>query len=624
MKFTPYTTKPGDRWDTISVAMYGTSYLASGIMLANSDVVMEGELPGGLQLMIPIIADEATGEDMPPWKTGEGETDPDPGTVDPTIPTIPGGVQPLEFYPGFPRVVGNKIEFAITKTGPYPYVVKKTTGETVAQSSSWGFSAGYPISTDEIALGGLYTVQVGDVVSAQLAVTGTTVPLSFSKVPTFVLAGATKTIRYAINSTGTYRVRLRRISTNTVISDTNVAHTKDVDKVITVADEDDYEVEVGPIKGTVAVYTTNDFMVELGITNDVNSHAVSMWTKSTAMLDMKVVASDGTPFNCITEPNAPFSQDQWIPGTTEWAGDWDQIFRCNPVASGSGGLIPGKEYKFSFRRKGMHTPVYEKLFVIPTVNNITPPLDIPLTEGSAGVACAYGPQVFGIYSFSKDMISWNMDGEGVEVLTTYIKRESDDEIVHTKDVSFVKIVDGVKVAAFAPSWRGYVEFDDELAPGIYRLGTEGKSCDSPIYWSAETFEIEEEGGTDPGPDPGEQLGDYLVKYVTKAYPADMKLQLVATTNGYLVTDLVTSVPASGHRVVYCINEYQFVEVGRLINHLWEIPGPFSIRKIKLRNDLSALYMTGGAQAGDTVVGIDTFGYNGSYAQYDIILVKQNL
>lgn len=68
-KFIPYTTKPGDRWDTIANKAYGDATRYEEIQEANPSVPIEAELPGGLKLQIPIIDQPKTDlNNLPPWK----------------------------------------------------------------------------------------------------------------------------------------------------------------------------------------------------------------------------------------------------------------------------------------------------------------------------------------------------------------------------------------------------------------------------------------------------------------------------------------------------------------------------------------------------------------------------
>ena len=69
--FAQYTTKAGDRWDTISQAAYGTPFQYLAIQEANKNVPLLPVLPGGIVLQVPIIAQAVTqvnNTSLPPWK----------------------------------------------------------------------------------------------------------------------------------------------------------------------------------------------------------------------------------------------------------------------------------------------------------------------------------------------------------------------------------------------------------------------------------------------------------------------------------------------------------------------------------------------------------------------------
>lgn len=66
-----YITQYGERWDTISFKMYGTTNEVPGIIEANSNVPITERLPEGLVLEIPILDTNNVAVDsslLPPWK----------------------------------------------------------------------------------------------------------------------------------------------------------------------------------------------------------------------------------------------------------------------------------------------------------------------------------------------------------------------------------------------------------------------------------------------------------------------------------------------------------------------------------------------------------------------------
>lgn len=69
-QYTTYTTKEGDRWDTIAYAAYGDPTKMEPIINANPTVPITAKLPAGITLRVPIV-EQQTGVDanlLPPWK----------------------------------------------------------------------------------------------------------------------------------------------------------------------------------------------------------------------------------------------------------------------------------------------------------------------------------------------------------------------------------------------------------------------------------------------------------------------------------------------------------------------------------------------------------------------------
>lgn len=68
-KFTPYTTKTGDRWDSIAYAAYGNVKYMGEIIRANPTIPVHTEIPAGVYLNIPIKErPEVTKSNLPPWR----------------------------------------------------------------------------------------------------------------------------------------------------------------------------------------------------------------------------------------------------------------------------------------------------------------------------------------------------------------------------------------------------------------------------------------------------------------------------------------------------------------------------------------------------------------------------
>lgn len=70
MAVTNYTTKEGDRWDTVAYAAYGDVTKIPLIADANPDVPLDDIIPAGTNLYIPILEQATIVQDkqLPPWK----------------------------------------------------------------------------------------------------------------------------------------------------------------------------------------------------------------------------------------------------------------------------------------------------------------------------------------------------------------------------------------------------------------------------------------------------------------------------------------------------------------------------------------------------------------------------
>lgn len=132
---------------------------------------------------------------------------------------------------------------------------------------------------------------------------------------------------------------------------------------------------------------------------------------------------------------------------------------------------------------------------------------------------------------------------------------------------------------------------------------------------------------DPDPDPDPQLGDYQYHYTTECFPGDMKLDFTPLENGlgFYVTDFVDTQVGGDKEVSYVINGKLFRGVGRLVNYEWYFPATLSLRKVKNRIGIPALWITGNGHpdAGDLSAIEAFYPHNTSYAQIDLVYVKQN-
>lgn len=70
MQFTEYTTKEGQRWDTIAWECFGNVDLLPLLLEHNPGVPVTDVLEGGITLRVPIVeaVEEVNETLLPPWK----------------------------------------------------------------------------------------------------------------------------------------------------------------------------------------------------------------------------------------------------------------------------------------------------------------------------------------------------------------------------------------------------------------------------------------------------------------------------------------------------------------------------------------------------------------------------
>lgn len=63
-----YTTRDGDRWDTIAHKHYGTAFEIDRLISANPHLQLAEQFVSGLTVFVPIIQHTTNQQqDMPPW-----------------------------------------------------------------------------------------------------------------------------------------------------------------------------------------------------------------------------------------------------------------------------------------------------------------------------------------------------------------------------------------------------------------------------------------------------------------------------------------------------------------------------------------------------------------------------
>lgn len=377
MAFTKYTTKQGDRWDTVAYKAYGNSLLLHRIIMANPDVATQSLLPSGIDLYIPILTDPATGEDLPPWKTDEA-TIPDeitsPGT---TIPIEQAPIVPLSFAPTFPKVEGNKIAFAINKSGSYPWTVKRVSDNSIVASSTlYAFTAGFPVYTPDIVDGGLYVVQVGSLLSGQLTVVGTGTGIAFIASPYFDSAATTLFIKYSINKTGNFVVKLINLDTSSTVSNTTVSHTASELKTLTVATAGNYRLEVHTLSATLEVAlnestTRRGFVTRLQYTYDAGTQDCTMYLTATEDCELSIERQSGVFIQGLTDIGTWEAKIYTIGTTVFITPPETELFRLNANTGMPNGVAPSTDHYIKIRRVSARQDVYVIPWTSPSANQYT-------------------------------------------------------------------------------------------------------------------------------------------------------------------------------------------------------------------------------------------------------------
>lgn len=66
-QYLSHTTREGERWDQLAFTYYGDAHRYEAIIRANPQVPLTRSLPAGLTLRIPVLEEQTSTEDLPPW-----------------------------------------------------------------------------------------------------------------------------------------------------------------------------------------------------------------------------------------------------------------------------------------------------------------------------------------------------------------------------------------------------------------------------------------------------------------------------------------------------------------------------------------------------------------------------
>lgn len=218
----------------------------------------------------------------------------------------------------------------------------------------------------------------------------------------------------------------------------------------------------------------------ISVTYDANSHDCSLWVNATEDVDLRISRSDGFPINGLSWQGFQWNQDTWIPGTTDYAPPFDEVFRLNPVAFAAGGITPSGSYVVRVRRNATQSPVYKFNWTAPSSSVVS---QTPIQTASPVIMCAYGPKIYNnVVTYSPGRIDFGLDGSGVSSFKWRIIFGGNTTIAS----GVTSMVNSNGDAIFVPSNKPYVTFPP-LSDGSYSFEIEGNNCSSSV--SSQPFNV---------------------------------------------------------------------------------------------------------------------------------------
>lgn len=497
-KFRPYTTVQGDRLDIIARKAYGDENKVADIMRDNPNIVLDYVLRPGLPMWLRIIVDPTTGAELPPWKTDSEDQGDGNVIVDPTIPIITVPDYPLSFSAGYPKIVDNKIEFAINKNGKFPYSIELVGRGVVDNSSLYDFTSGFPVSSIVLTEDGLYVVRVGSLVSEQLTASGLN-PLSWQVTPVIVEQAPFWAVKHTLNKTGKYTTTLKNKSTGSIVSSSDIIYTKGEEVFYPVLAAGSYTFTVGSISFDFVIQTiveSADWLLRLGYTHNPLSREFTEYARATEPVEFRLSAPSGSQPSGVSSGGLVWNDTTYMPQVVdEYLGAFTGKRGFNPVTVGSGtdGVGIGAYYMW-VRRVSNPTVVVRKLINTDAFNHSFPPVDVPLGSTNPDLpSCSLNggrpPTFFGaLASVEANKITFTFDAEKVPRL--YVRIKSGSSLVRQSELVYYKNATAADEAASAadvptPTIQiisgNTVTFKfATLSAGGYTIEIEGSSCKSDV------------------------------------------------------------------------------------------------------------------------------------------------
>lgn len=483
MNYTSTVTKQGERLDQIAYRAYGDANMVYRIIMANPDILLEAELEGGLTLILPVYEDPATGNLLPPWATADDDVTDLPSTVTPGIPVTQAPPSQLAFAGLYPVVEGNRIKFAINKSGQYNWWLKKQNGVIVQSSINYPFTAGFPIITQVITEGGRYLIEVGTITSAPLTVEGAAAALAFVQTPYVVKEGSVWKLRYSINKTGSYDTKVINSTTLVEVYKQNgFDYSNDFLVTINIPATGPYTLTVGTltynfiVQNETEVTEKPDWLEKIGLRYDANSHNLTKYAEATEDVEIKIsLTGNGGP-NGLNQDGAVWNANTYNNGRTDAIPlGYTERFSFNPTSFGAGGILPATVYKGWIRRTANPGEVFTYIFTTPTVSTAPDAIEeIDLEEPEENPACGRGPDILEIYDPTSTSLRFLFDGFGIYSIKWKIREAVSTNIVRQSTV-VVALDNGTPI--FSPSNQPIINYTT-LSDGDYVLEIEGNNCSS--------------------------------------------------------------------------------------------------------------------------------------------------
>lgn len=313
------------------------------------------------------------------------------------------------------------------------------------------------------------------------------------------------------------------------------------------------------------------WLTDVSVTFDSTSHDASMWVNivNDENVEMSVQRSDGSPMEGLTWGGGSWVQYTWLPGTTDYANPYSEVFRFNGTLPGQGGIIGGVEYKFRIRRTQYPNDIFTFNWTAPYSSINTQEVLVFTPTEPTLPACSHGPNIVSIIYTLPTQLSFLFDAEGVYSFKWRIKPSNGGGTLRN---GITSMVNG-NSAAFNPSNQPFISYTT-LPAGDYILEIEGNSCTSNV--STKNFTI-----VSNEYEPPVVSGPIIPKIYSKGLKEHIDITISGTSGNWTLNDIATmEPPAPGYEYRYVIGGHVFTQSTPLTNYKWESDMPCRIIKSK--------------------------------------------